>query len=143
MNKSNIEQPLNKQDILSILNKYKFDKSEFIIISGASMVLQDIKKTTHDIDIAVSPNLLNDILEKHQCEVEKEDKESNKSVYYLDNYINFSTNYFDNTQWQYYQGYKIQTADSLLKLKKELNREKDKEDIILIEEYIKTKKSDI
>ena len=45
---------MNKQDIIKALNKYHFDMNEYMVISGASMVLQGIKETTKDIDIAVS-----------------------------------------------------------------------------------------
>ena len=43
---------MNKEDILNKLNKLKLDKNKYIIISGASLVLQDIINSTNDIDLS-------------------------------------------------------------------------------------------
>ena len=45
---------MNKEKIVDILKKYNFDKDEYIVISGACMVLYGIKETTSDIDISVT-----------------------------------------------------------------------------------------
>ncbi len=45
---------MNKNKINEILNYYSLDNNKYIVISGAAMVLQDVKEYTSDIDIAVS-----------------------------------------------------------------------------------------
>lgn len=48
---------MNKQEIIDNLEKYNLDKNEYYILSGASLVLQNLKETTHDIDITVTKKL--------------------------------------------------------------------------------------
>ena len=56
---------LYKDDILKILTKYNFNPNDYIVISGASLVLQNIKEYTSDIDIAVSKKLYNKLYFAH------------------------------------------------------------------------------
>ena len=126
---------MNKQTILDILNKYNFDKQEFIILSGASLVLQDVKEETRDIDITVSEYLYNRLLNDYNCIFEKE--VDNYLVWFIDEIINFSTHYYDEIEYIDYNGYKIQSLESILKLKESLNRNKDKNDIEKIKKLIK------
>lgn len=129
---------LYKSDILKILKNYNFNQKDYIVISGASLVLQNIKEYTSDIDIAVSSDPCNEILKKHNCTFEK--KVNNYDVWFIDNIINFSNHYYNKTEYIELQGYKVQTIDSILKLKKQLNRSKDNQDIQLILDFYKTKK---
>lgn len=122
---------LNKEKILDILNYYNLPKDEFIIISGASMVLQEIKEKTSDIDIAVSENLYNYLINNYKCKLEKI-LENGAKVWFIDK-INFSTNYYKSVDYIYFDEFKIQSIESILKLKKELNRKKDLNDISLLE----------
>jgi hypothetical protein len=121
-------------DILDILTKYDLPVSEYIVLSGASMVLQGIKPATKDIDISVSPELNQYLLDKYDCVLEKE-LPSHIKVWYL-NEINFSTNYYD-VQKMDYHGIYIQTLESILELKRSLGREKDFEDMRLIQNALK------
>ena len=52
----------NKENILKTLNKYNFDSQNYIVISGAALVLQNVKEYTSDIDITVSNELYNQLL---------------------------------------------------------------------------------
>ena len=54
-------------------------------------------------------------------------------VWFINNIINFSNHYYDTIDYEEYLGYKVQKVESILKLKKELNRDKDKLDIEKIE----------
>jgi len=128
---------LYKDDILKILDKYGFFKEEYIILSGASLVLQNIKEYTTDIDIAVSNDLYNELLKKYNCSFEKEI--NNYKVWFIDNVINFSQHYYEETEYTKIFDYKVQTIDSILELKKNLNRSKDEEDIKAILNFCKTK----
>lgn len=121
---------LNKKDILGALKKYDFPKDEFIIISGASMVLQDAKLETRDIDISVSDNLYHYLLENYDCELEKVN-DNGTEVWFIDDIINFSNNFF-NREYIIQDGYKMQTLDDVLKLKLEMNRDKDNKDIEIL-----------
>ena len=121
---------LYKKDILKILKQYDLDSQECIIISGASLVLQDVKEYTHDIDITVSHKLYKELLNKHNCKFDK--KINNYDIWFIDNIINFSTNYYNEIESIKISNYRVQSIDSVLKLKQKLNREKDHKDIQLI-----------
>lgn len=122
---------LDKRQILDSLNYYNLPKDEYIIISGASMVLQDVKKRTRDIDISVSEKLYKFLLENYECKLEKK-LENGVKIWYLGE-INFSTNYYNNVEYVEINGYKCQSIEDILKLKKNLNRGKDINDIKLLE----------
>lgn len=126
---------MNKEEILTLLNRYPLPKEEFIIISGAAMVLLGIKKETNDIDIAVSSRLFKRMLEQYDCKFEKTDQFNNK-IYFIDDIINFGQNYYD-VDYLIYQKYQVQTPQAIKVLKKNLNRAKDQKDIALIDKYLK------
>lgn len=129
---------LYKDNILEILKEYNLDKQEYIVLSSASLVLQNVKEYTTDIDIAVSEELYSIILEKHNCAFEK--KIDNYDIWFIDNIINFSNHYYEETEYIELLGYKVQTLRSILELKLNLNRAKDVKDIELIKDFYKTKK---
>lgn len=124
---------MNKENIIKLLNQYNFDKNKYVVISGAAMVLLGIKPTTNDIDISVTPSYCKYLLNKYNCILEKE-KDNRVKVYFIDNVINFSTDYFDNNLL-FIEDIPVQSIDNLLLLKQSLNREKDKKDIELINIY--------
>ncbi len=125
---------MNKKEVLSVLNNYNFPKNDFIILSGAAMVLMGIKESTNDIDIGVSKKFYNQLLKDHNCKLEKIDKDGAK-IYFIDDVINFGSRYFD-TDYLIYEGYRLQTPLAIKQLKQSLNRDKDKNDIYLIDKYL-------
>ena len=48
---------MNRKEIIEKLKQYNFDKSNYIVISGAAMVLLGIKDKTSDIDIATTQDI--------------------------------------------------------------------------------------
>ena len=127
---------MNKQEIIDNLKKYNLDKKEYYILSGASLVLQNIKETTYDIDITVTKKLEQYLLNNYKCEIEKID-ENNIKVYYIDNILNFSTNLYNKDEIIIYNNYPVQSLEAIIKLKTKLNRTKDIRDIELIKKHIK------
>lgn len=123
---------MNKNDIINFLKKYNINPNEAIILSGASMVLNDIKEYTNDIDISVSIEYEKFLLENYDCKLEKITPDGHK-VWFIDDVINFSNNYWNCFPTNTVNGYRIQTLNSVLELKNTLNREKDKKDICLLE----------
>ena len=125
----------NREDIFDILNSYNFDKNEYIVLSGSSMVAHGVKDTTRDIDISVSKKLYNKLLKDYNCTLEKRDDKNNVNIYYIDDVINFSTNFY-NKDTEIIDGIRFQTLDSIVKMKKEFNRDKDIADIERINTYL-------
>ena len=123
---------MNKIDILKELEllKKEVNINDVIIISGASLVLQGILDTTNDIDLS--------------CTIDTYKKiQWNKKIGAFGIETKYN-NMFDISYNLYYpddivliNGYKCMTIKKCLEIKKQLNREKDKEIIKRIEKYLK------
>lgn len=129
---------MNKSEILKVLKQYGFDTKEYIVLSGAAMVLLGIKKYTKDIDISVTRSYYKYLLNNYNCTFEKINVYNNK-VYFIDNIINFGIDFYD-TQTVLVDDIRVQSPKSILQLKEFLNRKKDKKDIELIKKYKKNKR---
>ena len=125
---------MTKEEILNKLKEYNLDSKNFIIIGSAALVLNNIKETCHDIDIAVTKEYNDSLLKKFKCTFDKEI--DNYKVYFIDDIINFSTHYYGEYQGEIKDGYLIQTPKEVLELKRKLNRQKDQNDIDLILNYL-------
>lgn len=126
---------MNKEEIIHVLKKYGFDQNNYIVISGAAMVLLGIKEKANDIDISVTYEYNDYLLNNYKCEFEKIN-EYNASVYFINNIINFSTTYYTLNK-VFVDGIPVQIPEEILALKKKLNRQKDKKDIERIEKYMR------
>ena len=115
---------MNKNDIILTLEKYNFNKNEFIILSGASLVLQGLKTNTHDIDIATSDELYRYLLENYKCDFEL--SIDGYDIWFIDNVINFSNHFYNEVDYFEFDGYKIQTNESAEKIKKKMYSIKNK-----------------
>lgn len=110
---------MNKEKIISLLKKFNFDKEDYIILSGAAMVLRNLKDTTNDIDIAVSDKLYNELLDNYNCIFEL--NVDGYDVWYIDNIINFSNHFYKEAEYDCYNGYGIQTKNSIKILKNKMD----------------------
>ena len=124
---------MNKEEIICILKKYKLEKDKYVVISGACMVLYGIKDFTSDIDISVTKEYYNKLLREHNCSFERINEYGEK-IYFIDNIINFGTAYYTN-HINYIDDIPVTDLDELIKLKKFLNRDKDKIDIEKIKKF--------
>lgn len=120
---------MNKEDILNKLNELKLDKDKYIIISGASLVLQDIINSTNDIDLSCDSLYYNNInwntkLGYFKTEIKYYDCFEIGKDFYNENYITL-------------YGYKVQDLYSVYKLKLLENKSKDKDTINKLEKILK------
>ena len=125
---------LDKKMILDVLNNYNLDKTKYIVISGAAMVLLGIKDTTNDIDIATTKEYYDYLLNNYNCKLELKNM-NNINVHYIDDIINFSYDFFT-TDCIIKNGIPVQKIEDLIELKRLLNRDKDKKDIELILSFL-------
>ena len=126
---------MNKNEIIKIINDYKLDKSRFIVISGAALVLLDIKKKAHDIDIWCDKNYYNYLLNEYNSKFERIN-EFAEEAYMIDDIINFGTS-FCPKQIEIIEGIKCSSLKDILELKIFLNRKKDKLLIKKLEKILK------
>ena len=52
---------MDRKEILQTLDKYDLDKNQCIILSGASLAVQEIIEGTNDIDIATTNEFYNSL----------------------------------------------------------------------------------
>ena len=84
---------MKKKEIIKTLEKYNLNKDDYIILSTGSLVLRGIKEEAHDIDLAVSNDLMEHLLTHYDCELEV--SLDDFDVYILNDELNFSIHYYD------------------------------------------------
>ena len=110
---------MNKENILNKLKSLELDKDKYIVISGASLVAQGIIDETKDIDLTCSKSFYDTInwdtkIGDTDIEIKYMDVfEIGYDLYKEDDYITID-------------GFKFMPLESCLKLKRKLNRSKDK-----------------
>lgn len=125
---------MTKNDIIEILNNYNLDKDNFIIISGAALVLQNFSNQTHDIDIWISKDYYEHLLSNFNCEFDRINEFGNKA-FMIDDVINFSFD-FCPKNYVYINGYKVASLRDCYNVKKLLNRDKNKELLLKLEKEL-------
>ncbi len=118
---------MNKTEIINRIKSLNLPKEEYIIISGASMVVQGLKEETKDIDISISANL-----EKKLSNLPYHFGINGGKVYELPD-IELFRDFYETTDYIEIEGIRYATLESVLKLKKTLNRKKDQKDIKAID----------
>ncbi len=123
---------MTKEEIFKKLDLLDLDKNKFIIISGASLVIQDIIDETNGIDLACDVDYYNSI-------------DWDKKLGFLDKEIKYNdvfeigTNYYYPTEYILINGYKVMNLEKCLELKQLLNRKKDKKLINKLDLYLSLK----
>ena len=125
---------MNKKQIIEIIEKYKLDKSKFIVISGAALVLLEQEKAAKDIDIWCDNDYYDYLLSNYDCKFERTN-EFGEKAYLIDNIINFGIS-FKPKDVEIIEGIQCSSLRDVLKLKKFLNRDKDKYIISKLEKYL-------
>lgn len=120
---------MNRNEIFEKLEHLDLDKEKYIVISGASLVVQEIIDNTSDIDLSTSKDyykIINWPIKlgafNKECKV--------KDVFEI------SDNLFDEENIVIINGYKFANLKHILEVKKALNREKDLEIIKKLEELL-------
>lgn len=129
---------MNKKEILEILKNLNFPNSEYIVLTGASMVVQKVKSKTDNINISVSENLFRK-LKKYST---KSDIFLNYDIYKINNcnvYFSNSINLFNKEDLILIDEIYFQSLENIKKMKEKFNRNKDKNDIKKIDLFLDLK----
>lgn len=124
---------IDKEYIFKKLEESTLDKERIIVISGASLVVQGIINETSDIDLSCDKEYFDKLnwdtrMGAFGIEIKYNDVfEICPNLYFKENTVNINN-------------YKFMDVYKCLEIKKELNREKDKETIKILEEHIKEKR---
>ena len=125
---------MNREEIIRKLKEYNLDVERYIIISGSAMVLYGIKDETPDIDISVTEDYEEELLENNIALIEHVSSDGTLS-YIINDELNFGQNYYS-TNKVFIEGLPVQSIEDIIKLKEFLNRDKDKKDLELIKRYL-------
>ena len=123
---------MTKLDIIERLKLLNYARSEYWVVAGSAMVLHGLKDTANDIDLGCT-KCLADALESCGCRTLVLDDGTRKISVAEDVEI-FEGWLFDNVV--IIEGIPVISLNGLLEMKKRLGREKDIEDIKLIEEAL-------
>lgn len=123
---------MNKQEIFSKLNSSGLDKGKIIVLSGASLVVQDIISSTSDIDFSCDKTYYNKVdwpikIGAFGVEIKYNDiYEIGENLYYPNDVVIID-------------GYKFLNLEKCLEVKKALHRDKDKDVIQKLEKALKNR----
>ena len=126
---------MNKKEILEILKNLNFSNNEYIVLTGASMVVQKVKSKTDNINISVSENLFRK-LKKHST---KSDIFLNYDIYKINNYnvyFSNSINLFNKEDLILIDEIYFQSLENIKQMKENLGKTKDKKDIKKIDLFL-------
>ena len=124
---------LNKQDLLKLIESLKISKDEFTILPSSALVLRGIYESAGDLDIAVTQTGLSELKRNYNLIL----KENNwyKLNYEVECILDDMVG-----KKEKFDEYFLQDIYDYLAYLETSNREKDKQRIIIVKEYIKTRK---
>ena len=123
---------MNKKEFKEKLDSLNLDKNRYCIISGGVMLLYDLKPSTEDIDIKIRPDYFEELKSKYSF------KKSPKYdyLYELDDSTEVAVKDYKSEDVRIVDGYPVESLELQLKWMLEHNREKDKEKVQIIQNYL-------
>lgn len=119
---------MNREEFISRLEAYGFPKSEYMIMSGGSMLMRGLRESTGDFDLCISEELARQMDLEH-CPL-------NDKGYYAPYEDMEVTVNLGQRPYDLVDGFQCETLESVLEFKKNLMRPKDIRDIDVIESYL-------
>ena len=122
---------LDKNDVIQLMKELNLPPNQYWITAGAGLVMHNIKETTRDIDIGCTTALTNYLIQQG-CEF-MYDSDGTRIVR-----VNANIEAFENwavDEIENVDGISVASILSIRKQKEKLGREKDLEDIKMIDEF--------
>jgi hypothetical protein len=116
---------MDRTEFIKTLEKFNLPKSEFIILSGGSLLMRGLREKTADFDLCVSKKLAEEIDLYDAPKDEKGFFVPFPNCQMMDN--------FENIEFDVVDGHQCESLESILAFKKSANRPKDQKDIEKIE----------
>jgi hypothetical protein len=121
---------MNKDQIVEALNEFRLSYdvslSEIQVVAGSALVLHGLRESASDIDLFVTPETCKRLLESDRFK-KSDSRLGPESLRLVDEVLDIGELSYPCVVLD--NGYSVQTLESLLKLKLEMNREKDQVDI--------------
>ena len=125
---------MNKTELLELLSSLKLDVEEYWILSSSALVLRDIYPDAGDLDIAVTDLGLEELKKSYQLKPKGNDwYEVTDSIECVCDGKKENLNYQPEKIGKYY----LQNIEEYLEYLEMSTREKDKNRIPLVKQYIK------
>ena len=128
-----MEKRMNKQELIYLIDSLKLDKNEFWILSSAALVMREIYPDAGDLDIAVTEKGLEELKENYSL-IEKEN-----GFYIVNDKVECVVDTKEDWKIEKYGEYNLQSIEKYYEYLKESQRQKDKDRIKIVEEYMKRK----
>lgn len=126
---------MNKEELIDLLNKLKIDKEEFLILSSSALVLRNLYENAGDLDIAVTFKGLEQLKKNYNLIIK------DNGWYTVNDKVEcVCIGNIENLKYKPEQlecGYNAQNIHEYFEYLNLSNREKDKNRIPLVENYIK------
>ena len=119
---------MNRQEYLEKLEGFGFPKSEYMILSGGSLLMRGLRRQTADFDLCVTEKLA-EKLDLKSCPTD------DKGCYVPFEDVQMTSG-LEGRVFDIIDGYKCETLESLLQFKRRLMRPKDLPDIKAVEAYL-------
>lgn len=123
---------LYKENIIQIIKEMELPLHDYWISAGAGLVIHGVKESTSDIDLGCTPNLFEQYIKNgYKYQLLKNGIRCisiNEKVELLENWLVNKIEIID--------GLPVACLESIKEQKRKLGREKDINDIILIEKYL-------
>ena len=120
---------MNKQEYIAALEKLNLPKSEFIILSGGSLLMHGLRETTQDLDFCFSKKLAKE-LDLYSAPKDKD------GLYVPFENCQVFRDDFGDIKYDVVDGYNCESLQDILEFKRRVNRPKDQADIKKIEEFL-------
>ena len=123
---------MNRQEFIEKLESFGLPKSEYMILSGGSLLIRGLREETADFDLCVSKALA-ERLDLEHC------PKDDKGYYAPFENVQMTAN-LGSKPFELVDGYQCETLESILEFKRRALRPKDLRDIAVIEAHIKAAK---
>ncbi|MBQ7202169.1 hypothetical protein IJS18_02165 [Candidatus Saccharibacteria bacterium] len=120
---------MNKEEYIKALEELNLPKSEFIILSGGSLVMRGLRDKTADLDLCFSKKLAEEI-DLYSAPVD------DKGFYTPFENCQVMDE-FERIEFDEVDGYQCESLKSILAFKEKARRPKDFKDIERIKEFLK------
>jgi hypothetical protein len=129
------------KEFLRKFDQLEIPKKEYVFIASATLAIRDIREA-QDLDILVTKKVFKNLKKRYKNKIKKEPYERIE-IDELEIGYDWRGDEEKVKDWiqnaENVSGYQCMKLKDVIKLKKELGREKDKKDIKLIEDYLKQK----
>lgn len=124
---------MDKQEIIKRLRDLNLPKDEYYVLSGASLVLREIREKCSDIDLCISEELFADVKDRLKM---TPDKINSCNFYHLSDSLEIVVDKKSRFNMEKDDEFNLEDINTILAFKESHNLPKDQQDIVNIKKYL-------